>query len=131
QSANAACQQYALPGQFTITQGNGPVVTLYPQVKSVNGTQTNFGGFAMYNQVAGQMDGFLAGTRFHLTVTWNNGDRGIYTAVVGDTASGTKLVDGRTYNAVHPANWSVWSSNTNIQCAPSQAYLRYLQRRGH
>jgi hypothetical protein len=123
-SANAACAQWNVSGSFNVNQGNGPRVLMQLQQ---NGS--NFSGIAIYNSVNGTVSGTMVGQRFNATVNWSNGDRGVYTAVVVETANGGQVYDGRTYNAVHPANWSVWSAGSHLGCVLTPT-IRNIMRRG-
>ncbi len=61
----------------------------------------------------------VLGTRegLDITVHWNNGTVGVYTARARTLRRGFELVGGKTYDAVHPSSQATWASKDRLTCA--------------
>jgi hypothetical protein len=104
-----SCIQWSANGTFKIWQSNGIRVIF---VLSQEGEDIS--GIANYSGGSGSVEGFITRTgRLHLTVTWNNGSVGIYTGFVDDDGD---VVDGRTYDRIHPESWATWQNTTSLTC---------------
>jgi hypothetical protein len=108
----AASPSYAIcrmPPNFTLTQENGPIVKL---TTVPNGDRT-FGGVAKTGGGYGAItEGRISDNgRLKFKIDWG-GSLGVYTGVVEDGI----VQDGRTYDAANTESWSIWTSNTRINC---------------
>jgi len=50
-------------------------------------------------------------------VEWQNGAIGVYTARAKVSGTGFVLVDGKTFDEVHPNSRAAWSSNDRLPCS--------------
>jgi len=102
----AACK---MPTIFTLTQANGPVVTL----NGLRHDGSSFDGRARTQGGWGNVAGILSSTgQLKFTIDWGN-SVGVYTGVVEDG----NVENGRSYDATHPEIRSSWTSNSTINCA--------------
>ncbi|UVC10323.1 hypothetical protein IHQ71_06885 [Rhizobium sp. TH2] len=99
----SACENWDLGRSFTLSQGNGAVVT----VKNIQREGRKLSASAKFSGGRGDLDGSIsANGRFKFTIDWDNGSSGVYTAHVEDDG---EVVDGRTYDRTNTASWSTWT----------------------
>jgi hypothetical protein len=110
---------YDISKRIKIIQGNGAKVDCQLQLtrgKMGPNSTGNFSGVCVTNSGNGsrEVHGFIQkNTRFKMQVDWNGGSTGVYTGVLNDNG---RLVDGRTFDASHPAHWSDWRIENSLPC---------------
>jgi hypothetical protein len=109
---------YDINRKIQITQGNGFTVNCQLRLsKGEVGPQTrgSFTGICESRGNASQeVHGFIdKNSRFKMQVDWNGGSVGVYTGLLNENG---RLVDGRTFDATHPANWSDWRIQGSLPC---------------
>src|ERR1043166_6550547 len=105
-----ACNSWDFGSSLTMQQANGPVVTLN-RIRQTRRTadEQEFAAQASYSQGKGPAKGTLdRDGRLVFDVFWNNGSVGRYTAHVNQRGA---VLDGRTFDQVHPESWSIWTMN--------------------
>ena len=98
-------------GQWEMAQSNGFRVTvnIIQNGTVLDATAHHSGGRVQ----ATEATGFVSGHDFNLTITWDNGSRGQYTALFkqGIGAQGGRgYLDGDTVDLNHPGSHATWQS---------------------
>jgi len=104
-----------LNGDFIVAfQSNNTVATF----NHISQNGPNLDGMAKFNSVRGDFRGVLeANGRFKVTVDWDDGSHGVYTAFVTEDG---RVFDGRTYDRNNQANFATWTigaSQNRLQCS--------------
>lgn len=118
--ANRCPAGYDIGKKIKIVQGNGAKVDC--QLELTRGrmgpkSTGNFSGVCVVTSSGNgsrEVHGFIQNnTRFKMQVDWNGGSVGVYTGMLNENG---RLVDGRTFDAAHPANWSDWRIENSLPC---------------
>lgn len=110
-SSATACN---LNGDFmVIFQSNHTVATF----NHITQNGEDLEGMAKFNNVRGDFRGVLESNgRFNVTVDWDDGSRGVYTAFITEDG---RVFDGRTYDRNNRANFATWgigAAQNRLQC---------------
>src|SRR2546423_4238617 len=104
-----ACNSWDFGSSLTMRQANGAVVALKDIRQKQRNAEQEFVAQASYSQGKGQAKGSLNREgRLVFDVFWDNGSVGRYTAHVNQRGA---VLDGRTFDQVHPESWSIWTMN--------------------
>lgn len=130
--AEAVCARWDLSGDWGAVQSNGfqPRFVLR---QTPNGFQGDVayvmsGGVTTYllviqkgnpaKIIRGTAQGAVSGNSIEITVQWNNGSVGVYTATINDFGR----MQGVTFDQQNPKSTATWVGDRNLNCAgtPSQ-----------
>ncbi len=112
----AACQQWAVPGEFWGSQSNGWAVKFQLQQngQSLQGTaESALFAQRQYIKNRGSADGSITSSRFQVTVYWRNSKAvGVYEGGINPQGR----IDGTTYDRWNPNSRAAWYSDVLMIC---------------
>ncbi|MEO9229023.1 MAG: hypothetical protein ABI216_08775 [Devosia sp.] len=104
-----------LNGDFIVAFQSNNTVATFNHIAQ-NGEEID--GLAKFNHVRGDFRGVLeASGRFNVTVDWDDGSHGVYTAFITEDG---RVFDGRTYDRNNKANFATWGIGAEVnrlQCS--------------
>lgn len=105
-----ACQLWRFGPTYTVDQSNGHRIQLRGISRNGNTFEATTQSFNASGDVSGTLE---KNGRLEFTILWTNNSVGVYTAHVRESG---KVIDGRTFDRAHPANWATWTGG-RISCA--------------
>lgn len=106
-SAEAACD---FSGQWSWKQSNGPTVRVVIDQHMGTGRLRGTASIDARNGISGELNGRVRGRSVEMTVTWDNGQVGKYTGIVG----GNSRPSGTGYSMSNPSSVTKWRSYDKV-----------------
>jgi hypothetical protein len=102
-------------GQWDIVQSNGFRVSI--NITQVDDKLSAFASHSNGSVQSNEATGFVQGPHFEMTITWNNGTRGLYTAELSHgpfTPPPQGFLKGRTKDLNNPGSEASWESEGRV-----------------